>query len=129
MNVEAVEEKLAYLLAKKNNEKVMMNFGSLANTDPHGIVNKLFKPGVGGQKLVSLSLTMVNRIMQEFKFPEFMEFSNIVSIYKGKGECMDLENDSGIFVVNFFTSILMKMVYKDKYPTTRLPGAVPQPLI
>ena len=80
-------------------------------------MNKLFKPGVGGQKLVSSLLTMLNRIKQEFTFPEFMEFSNIVSIYKGKGERMDLENDRGIFVVNFFRSILMKMVYRDKYLT------------
>ena len=41
---------------------------------------------------------------------------NIVSIYKGKGEKADLQNDRGIFTVNLFRTILMKLVYHDKYP-------------
>ena len=45
-----------------------------------------------------------------------MQFANIVSIYKGRGEKMDLDNDRGIFIINLFRSIIMKMVYKDKYP-------------
>ena len=28
---------------------------------------------------------------------------------------MDLSNDRGIFIVNLFRSIIMKMVYEDKY--------------
>ena len=44
-----------------------------------------------------------------------MEYANIVSIYKGKGEKSDLENDRGIFLVNVLRSILMKLVYKEKY--------------
>ena len=44
-----------------------------------------------------------------------MHYTHIVSIYKGKGSKMDLENDRGIFIVNIFRSIIMKMVFKDKY--------------
>ena len=44
-----------------------------------------------------------------------MEFANIVSIYKGRGEKSSLENDRGIFIVNIIRSILMKLVYQDKY--------------
>ena len=44
-----------------------------------------------------------------------MQYANIVSIYKGKGEKLDLTNDRGIFLVNIFRSIIMKMVYQDKY--------------
>ena len=44
-----------------------------------------------------------------------MELCNIVSIYKGKGEKQDLKNDRGIFIVNIFRALIMKLVYKDKY--------------
>ena len=49
--------------------------------------------------------------------PEFLEFANIVAIYNGKGEKSSLQNDRGVFLVNLLRSILMKLVYKDKYPT------------
>ena len=44
-----------------------------------------------------------------------MEFANNISIYKGKGSKMELEDDRGIFIVNLFRSMLMKMEYNDKY--------------
>ena len=40
---------------------------------------------------------------------------NICAIYKGKGEITDLDSDQGIFLVSLFRTILMKMIYKDKY--------------
>ena len=40
--IEAVEGKLAELVAKKNNEKVMINFGSLAKTDTTLSVNGMW---------------------------------------------------------------------------------------
>ena len=83
--------------------------------DPHGLINELFKPGVAGQDFQISFLTMANKIRDELFIPEFMEYANVVSIYKGRGSKMDLENDRGIFVVNLFRSILMKMVYNDKY--------------
>ena len=46
-----------------------------------------------------------------------MEFCNIVGIYKGKGEKIDLENERGIFIVNIFRSLVMKLIYEDKYGT------------
>jgi hypothetical protein len=44
-----------------------------------------------------------------------MQFVNIVCIYKGKGEKMDLQNDRGIFIVNVLKSIFMKMVWSFVY--------------
>ena len=41
--------------------------------------------------------------------------ANITSLYKGKGDKLDLNNDRGIFLVTVFRSILMKMIYNDKY--------------
>ena len=58
---------------------------------------------------------MANEIKDNIFFPQFMQCANIVSIYKGKGKKQELNNDRGIFLVNFFRSIIMKMVYLDKY--------------
>ena len=59
---------------------------------------------------------LFNKIKQTRKFPAFMQNTNIVAIYKGKGEMTSLESDRGIFLVTIFRTILMKMIYKDKYP-------------
>ena len=46
-----------------------------------------------------------------------MRKTNICALYKGKGEITDLDSDRGIFLVFLFRTILMKMIYKDKYDT------------
>ena len=83
--------------------------------DPHGWINELFKSGVMGQDLKSSLLTLVNKIKSNVSFPEFMEWCNITSLYKGKGDKLDLKNDRGIFSVNIVRSIVMKLIYIDKY--------------
>ena len=44
-----------------------------------------------------------------------MRIANISAIYKGKGEVSDLESDRGIFLVSVFRTIMMIMIYQDKY--------------
>ena len=68
--------------------------------DPHGFINELFRPGVIGNDLKKSLLMLLNRIKMELSIPAFMQFVNIVAIYKGKGEKSDLENDRGIFILN-----------------------------
>ena len=102
---------------KKQLLKVLSSLKNNKSRDPHGMVNELFKPGVAGESLVSSLLILLNKIKAEITFPDFMQLFNIVSIYKGHGERMCLESDRGIFIVNCFRSILMKMVYQDKYST------------
>ena len=46
-----------------------------------------------------------------------MELTNIISIYKGKGERTHLKNERGIVIMNIFRSILMKLIYMDEYET------------
>ena len=50
-------------------------------------------------------------------FPDFMRKADVSTIYKGKGEKSDLNNDSGIFIVSVFRSLLMKLIYLDIYET------------
>ena len=60
-------------------------------------------------------LRLFNRIKEENYIPEFIRNADVATIYKGKGEKFDLENDRGIFLVSTFRSILMRLIYMDKY--------------
>ena len=44
-----------------------------------------------------------------------MNVVNIHAIYKGKGEFTDIESERGIFIVSILRTLLMKMIYADKY--------------
>ena len=85
--------------------------------DPHSLINEIFKPGVIGSDLERSLLLLFNRVKKEFEFPEIMRWANIISIYKGKGDKSSLENDRGIFIMNIFRSIMMKLVYNEEYET------------
>ena len=58
---------------------------------------------------------MFNKMKEEDYIPDFMRKADVATIYKGKGEKCDLENDRGIFLVTIFRSILMRLIYVDKY--------------
>ena len=60
-------------------------------------------------------LILFNQIKAKRIFPDFMRRANISAIYKGRGEVTDLDSDRGIFLVSLFRTILMKMIYIDKY--------------
>jgi hypothetical protein len=95
--------------------KVLSSLKNNKSRDPHGLINELFKPGVIGTDLHLSLLTLLNKIKFNCHIPEFVEWANITSLYKGKGEKIDLENERGIFIVTVFRSILMKLIYNDKY--------------
>ena len=48
---------------------------------------------------------MMNRIKDQLKEPEFMEMSNIISFWKGKGPKDDIESERGIFILNILRMI------------------------
>ena len=58
---------------------------------------------------------MMNRIREFCLIPEFVQWANITSLYKGKGDRLDLTNERGIFIVSIFRGILMKLIYNEKY--------------
>ena len=84
--------------------------------DPEGLIREIFKEEVLGENLKKSLLILFNRIKETQKFPTFMQLTNIVAIYKGRGDVNDLESDRGIFLISIFRTILMKMIYKQKYP-------------
>ena len=82
--------------------------------DHAGYVNEIFKPGVIGSDLKHSLLSMFNGLKKNKLIPKFMRMPNITTVPK-KGSLTLLENERGIFCVDKVRSILMRMVYNDKY--------------
>ena len=97
-------------------ERVLKGLKKNKSRDPHGLINELFKPGVIGSDLTESLLSLFNGIKDNCHIPEFIQWANITSIYKGKGGKLSLENERGIFIVTVFRSILMRLIYDEKYP-------------
>ena len=83
--------------------------------DPDGLIREIFKDEVMGNDMKVSLLTLLNKSKSSGKLPAFMQKFNVCAIYKGKGPITDLESDRGIFLVSIFRTIMMKMIYKDKY--------------
>ena len=64
-----------------------------------------------------MPLTLCNMIKDECRIPEFMQFTNITSIWKQKGSRLDLNNDRGVFTVTCLRAIVDKLTYNDWYET------------
>ena len=84
-------------------------------SDPGGLINELFRPENIGHDLKESLYLFLKKVKDDIEIPEIMENANITSIYKSKGEKNDLKNDRGIFSVNIFRSLLLKLIYNDEY--------------
>ena len=98
-------------------EKVLSSLKINKSRDPHGFLNEIFKPGIIGLDLKNSLLMLLNKSKKELCIPSLMQLADIVAIYKGKGDKLSLENDRGIFILNIVRSIMMKLIYADKYDT------------
>ena len=92
-----------------------------SNNAPGGGMGVGGGPGGGGGGLSNSSSTsrlsslMGNTSSFDFGQHLFMNLVNIADIYTGKGEFTDLEAERGIFIVSILRTILMQMIYADKY--------------
>ena len=59
--------------------------------DPHELINELFRPENIGSDIESSLLQLLNKTKETYELPEFMQYANIVSIYKGKGKKNSLD--------------------------------------
>ena len=96
-------------------EEVLKGLKSGKCRDPEGMIREIFKEEVMGDDLKASLLILLNKIKETGIMPQFMNVVNISAIYKGKGEYTDLESERGIFIVMILRTILMKMIYADKY--------------
>ena len=115
--------RIKMLLAKSNKSKkwTMIDLeralGDLKNNksrDDEGMINEIFKIGVIGEDLKKSLLLMFNRLKEEQVIPLFMNYANITTVPK-KGSKLLLENERGIFRVSVLRSILMRLIYNEKY--------------
>ena len=83
--------------------------------DPKGLISEIFKPNVAGSDLFNSLLILCNKVKSECEIPNFLEWTNISSIYKRKGLKTDLNNDRGVFNVMKVRSIIDNLVYNDYY--------------
>ena len=96
-------------------EKALRGLKNHKSRDHEGYINEIFKPGVIGIDLKQSLLTMFNKLKTKKLIPSFMRYANITTVPK-KGSLTILENMRGIFRVDIVRSILMRMVYNEKYP-------------
>ena len=101
----------------KNLENAIKELKNEKARYPNGLVNELFKEGVAGKDFRIALLSFFNKIKEENQIPDFVRFADVATIYKGKGEKFNLENERGIFIVSIYRSILMRLVYHDTYET------------
>ena len=98
-------------------ENVLKSLKEGKSRDPNGWVRDLFMNDVAGEQLKISLLMMMNKMKAKNYIPDFIRNADVTTIYKGKGDKFDLENDRGIFLVSTFRSIMMKLIYVDKYNT------------
>ena len=77
--------------------KVLKSLKTKKTMDPVGLINELFKPPVAGRDVINSLLILSNKVRDEIEIPEFLELTDISSIYKNTGSKNDLNNDRGIF--------------------------------
>ena len=95
-------------------QKVLKTLKSNKCRDPSGLINELFRPGVIGADLQVALLDLFNNCKSQMQVPEFMQVSNIYNIWKKKGDKLNIDSYRGIFIVNIFKSLLMRLIYQDK---------------
>ena len=79
-------------------DKVLKSLKKNKSQDPHGLINDLFMPGVIGSDLKKSLLALLNGVKGYCHIPEFVQWANITSLYKGKGEKLDLDIERGILL-------------------------------
>ena len=87
------EQQLLDVLRKLQNNK---------SGDHFGLIYELFKPGAIGKDLFKSLLVLSNAIKSQQKIPEFLQYTDITSIFKNKGDRRSLDNDRGIFLYQKF---------------------------
>ena len=115
VRLEKAKEKKTPPWKMKDLEEVLKSLKTGKCRDPEGMVREIFKEEVIGNDMKESLLTMLNKSKSTGTMPRFMNLVNIAAIYKGKGEFTDLEAERGIFIVSILRTILMKMIYADKY--------------
>ena len=104
-------------ITRNKMDKVLKSLKRNKAGDPGGLINELFRPEIIGDNLKESLFLLLQKVKENLEVPEIMKNANITSIYKSKGAKNDLKNDRGIFGVNIFRRLLLKIIYNDEYFT------------
>ena len=86
--------------------------------DSYGMVNELFKPGIAGHDFKLSILSLMNETKKRLEIPYLMQNVNVALIPKpGKRDIKNIENHRGIFLINKFRGLIMRLLLNDKYNT------------
>ena len=96
-------------------QKVLKYLKLNKSRDPFGYANEIFRPEVAGDDLQLAILKLMNKIKYDQTYPKALEYCNISSIWKLKGQRNDWDNYRGIFRVTIFRTILDRLIYNDEY--------------
>ena len=96
-------------------QKALSDLKTNKSRDHAGYVNELFKNNIIGTDLKLSILIMCNKLKMQKMIPSFMQYANITTVPK-RGSVLVLANQRGIFRVDVIRSILMRLVYNEKYP-------------
>ena len=96
-------------------EKALAHLKTNKSRDFEGLINELFKKDVAGSDLKLSLLKMFNCLKKQKIIPGFMNFANVTTVPK-KGSRIEPSNERGIFRVSVLRSILMRLIYDQKYP-------------
>ena len=113
--LELAKEKKTPAWQMKDLDRVLKGLKNGKCRDPDGMIREIFKEEVLGEDLKESLLVLMNRTKESGIMPKFMNVVNIHAIYKGRGELTNLESERGIFIVSILRTILMKLIYADKY--------------
>ena len=83
----------------KQLNEVLKSLKNNKTSDPHSMINEVFKEGCIGSDLKEALLILVNDIKKDLKLVDFFKPADIISIYKNKGSRFDMNNDRGIFIL------------------------------
>ena len=95
--------------------KVLKSLKKGKARDPLNLVNEIFRPEVAGKDLQLALLKLANKINEEQTFPELLKYTDITSVYKGKGSRADMDNQRGLFSLVTIRTIIDKLIYQDEY--------------
>ena len=122
LKTELWETRLDELLSNKSSpwnskdlEKVLKSLKNNKTRDPMGMINEVFKPGCAGEDLKLALLHLYNGIKANQFIPEYMNLSNITTIFKNSGSKMDMNSERGIFILTSLKQILDKLIYFDEF--------------
>ena len=99
LRFESLKEKISVPWTLEDLQKATKSLKINQSRDPNSMINELFKPKVAGKDLKQSVLNLMNLIQSSLFLPEFMQMSDITSIFKLKGSRMELSNDRGIIIL------------------------------